>query len=169
MHTPDTESDGQTVRGRAGWMCSNFCDWLRGKGAMTSGPTRSTVGFQVSRPPPPVRKRMSCLPEGEQVAPGRGSQVRGKEPQGIGICRPSSQNRAYGIPWLVWGRRAKPGGGGSGKGRGSRGHKPRGLNLNITSIKAWPKYCGGEAQFSTQPFLRLELIPWLFYTCSDRF
>lgn len=156
MHNPDKESDRQTAR--------DFVNICGGKGAMTLLPPHAPR--RVSRClalPPPFHKRMPCLPKGNQVARGRGSHIRGKEPQGI--CWPSSQNRASGIPWLVWGAQCK----GWWRGRGSQGHKPWGLNLNITSIKAWPKYCDGEAQFSIQPFLRLELIPWPFYTCSDKF
>lgn len=60
---------------------------------------------------PPFANGCHVPPEGNRSAPGRGSHIRGKEPQGIGICWPSSQNRAYGIPWLVWG---------GGRGRGWR-------------------------------------------------
>lgn len=44
---------------------------------------------------------------------------------------------------LVWGPRHE-----AWPERGPHGHKLWGLNLNITSIKTWPKYCVCEADFS---------------------
>lgn len=63
---------------------------------------------------------------------------------------------------LIWGQLHK-----TGARRGPHGYKPWGLNLNITSIKTWPKYYVCETEFSTRPQTWIDT--WTFYTCYDRF
>lgn len=110
----------------------------------------TTGGFQVSHPPPPfTRGCQASLKETRSVPLGKSYK---SWERGICICSLSSQNKASVLSGVslgaaTWGM--------TGKGPAWT-HKLRGLNLNITSIKTWPKYCVCAAEFF-HPVSRLKI------------
>lgn len=65
------------------------------EGALTPSPRATPRASRCLAPPPPsLRRRMSCLREGNQFGPGGEVPHEGTEQRGSRICWLSSQNRA---------------------------------------------------------------------------
>lgn len=103
----------------------------------------ATGRFQVSHPPPPFTrgcqaslKETRAVPLGKSYKSSQGSEESASAGQLV-------KTRLLCCLVLVWGqlREAWPE-------RGPHGHKLPELNLNITSVKTWPKYCVCGADFS---------------------